>query len=184
VIDSKGQLSFNDNIFTDSDLQNYNISKIFKLNTPGYHAFIGNTGNDEWSILISDENWNLVEKIVWTHNDFKGALIHSIIQKENGNIVAVIPTHKKTLYFAEIIPQYITSVSDKPTKNKIQINPHPVIDILEIETDVIYSKVEIYSIEGKRLLDFPFANKIDVSNLPGGVYIMKIGNSSIKFIKE
>ncbi|HOB25030.1 MAG TPA: T9SS type A sorting domain-containing protein [Kaistella sp.] len=76
----------------------------------------------------------------------------------------------------------------KTNVNKIQFYPNPVKDILNIKSDSEISKVEVFSLEGKKLKESN-QNKIDVSQLTSGVYIIKTtdnkGNiQTNKFIKN
>ncbi|MBK7807130.1 MAG: T9SS type A sorting domain-containing protein [Saprospiraceae bacterium] len=70
----------------------------------------------------------------------------------------------------------------------VKIFPNPVKDILQISTDKVWTKAEIYDIAGRILRSLPLnGSAIDVSNLKSGTYIIllrngdKVGN--IKFVK-
>ncbi|MDR2824335.1 MAG: leucine-rich repeat protein, partial [Prevotellaceae bacterium] len=69
---------------------------------------------------------------------------------------------------------------------QLVIYPNPVKDELIISNEQLTANnVQIYDIAGKvvnyRLLS---ANSIDVSNLPNGIYFIKVGNASGRFVKE
>ncbi|WP_159799095.1 T9SS-dependent choice-of-anchor J family protein [Flavobacterium sp. MK4S-17] len=67
------------------------------------------------------------------------------------------------------------------------IYPNPVKDILNIENmDITYNNtIEIYDLTGRQIMAKNLTeDKVNVSAFPAGVYILKIGNRSKKFIKE
>ncbi len=68
----------------------------------------------------------------------------------------------------------------------LQIYPNPVKDKLFIQSETGISKFEIYDITGKQMLTGNMANikSINISALPTGIYVLKIGNYSGKFVKE
>jgi len=76
-------------------------------------------------------------------------------------------------------------------KNKEEIRftiyPNPAKDILEIASEKSFDKVRIFDLKGSVLLETT-TNKLDVSILPSGMYILRIesnlGVSQKKFIKE
>ena len=54
---------------------------------------------------------------------------------------------------------------------------------------LIIKNVEIYSVVGQKLNDYQMSNVnyqliIDVSHLPNGIYFLKAGNNTVKFVKE
>ena len=77
------------------------------------------------------------------------------------------------------------------TKNsKTVIYPIPTNDILNIQSTFNIQSVHIYSLQGQKILSQNniFENKIDVSNIPSGIYILQIISKEktehIKFIKK
>jgi hypothetical protein len=69
-------------------------------------------------------------------------------------------------------------------KNTINIYPNPAKNILNIETAMLITEIEIYSILGKKLLQTN-SKTIDVSKLPKGLYVIKIISSKeIETIKR
>lgn len=75
-------------------------------------------------------------------------------------------------------------------KDKILVYPNPVHDFLTLETNIPINRVSVYSVDGKLLKNFnqSKSNRIDFSNFPSGVYILKVvsGNliKSIKVTRE
>lgn len=91
--------------------------------------------------------------------------------------------------------------STKPLSNKqfnklnVSIYPNPATDILNIQSEELFpdnTTAIIYDVAGKRVLNTVLQNsnfnKINVSNLSSGVYILQIdnqnGSQSLKFIKK
>lgn len=72
--------------------------------------------------------------------------------------------------------------------NTISLYPNPIKTILNIQLEEPIEKVEVFSMQGQKVLGNK-DNKIDVSNLSNGVYILKVhtdtGKVGVKrFIKE
>ncbi len=66
-------------------------------------------------------------------------------------------------------------VKDSFFKNAITIYPNPVKDILIINSKIQITKVEIYSVLGKKVKEIKTEfNSIKTSELPQGIYIVKI----------
>ena len=72
--------------------------------------------------------------------------------------------------------------------SKINVYPNPVKDDLLIEgvNDILESDVCIYSLMGVLVAQYSQWNgeKIDVSNLNAGVYLVKINSTTLKFVKQ
>ncbi|KEY19983.1 M1 family aminopeptidase [Kaistella antarctica] len=79
----------------------------------------------------------------------------------------------------------ILAVNDT-AKNEMRIYPNPVKDQLSIEGISKDEKYEIYSVDGKRVNKGTISNgnTINVNALPKGVYLLKIADKNLKFIKE
>jgi len=74
-------------------------------------------------------------------------------------------------------------------KSKIQIFPNPVSDIIRISGIDSGQTTQIYNLDGQLVRSEPFDQKIDVSDLAAGVYVLKIitRNSEFhefKFVKK
>jgi hypothetical protein len=73
----------------------------------------------------------------------------------------------------------------KNTTDLIYINPNPVSDFLYIKSlkENPFDKIQIFSTLGIKVFESELIEKIDVSNLSLGLYIIKIGNKINKFMK-
>lgn len=72
------------------------------------------------------------------------------------------------------------------TKSAVNIYPNPVNNVLFIEVKEA-DKAEIYNITGTKITEKTLQkgkNQLEVSNLPKGVYIIKVNNSTFKIIKK
>lgn len=78
------------------------------------------------------------------------------------------------------------SVSET-SKNQVKVYPNPVQDFLQISAKSDILKVDVYSTEGK-LISSQKTDKIDFSNVPKGLYLLKItttqGKKTEKVIKK
>ena len=81
-----------------------------------------------------------------------------------------------------------TSVIINDDNKELEIFPNPVIDILNIQSNYFdNTDAVIYDLMGNIVLSTKFnyqINKIDVSNLNRGVYIILINNQKGLFIKQ
>ncbi len=97
-----------------------------------------------------------------------------------GNGVALYHIYTETTGIKSVRPaQYV----------QLTLSPNPCTDILEVSTDVYIQTINIYAINGHCLQRHTFndksnCQKIDVSGLQAGTYILKCNNASAKFIKK
>ena len=68
-------------------------------------------------------------------------------------------------------------------KNGLTIYPNPVIDIVNIESQVNPKKVEIINIEGKSIWKGS-SKTISFKTLPAGVYIIKVEFENGKKVQQ
>ncbi len=82
---------------------------------------------------------------------------------------------------------------DFPTTDQIKVYPNPVFDWLQLETTQPFTphvSLRIFNSSGQQVLNTKYwANRIDVSDLPAGVYFLKVFDhelqtNTITFIKE
>jgi hypothetical protein len=72
---------------------------------------------------------------------------------------------------------------DESGETKVYAYPNPVVNTLNVlgvsETEPLF----VYDLSGKCLMT-ETGNKVEVSNLTNGTYILKVNNQCIKFIKK
>ena len=82
----------------------------------------------------------------------------------------------------------ILGVNDVSSQNKVSLYPNPAKDIVTLQSAKTISEVKIYSATGSivKSISKVSDNKINVSGLPAGVYIVKINDSGegVKLIKK
>ena len=78
-----------------------------------------------------------------------------------------------------------TNVNDIPLASEYYIFPNPSSDFIFIKNaDNIFKNVKIVDISGRTLIEDKIIDEqINISSLASGIYILKIENSSFKFIK-
>jgi hypothetical protein len=82
-----------------------------------------------------------------------------------------------------------TTVQKLSTLNDlITIYPNPASSIIQLHYDFQVSKIEIIDLTGKSILEFDKSYKIDISNIPKGIYFLCLSTSNgivvNKIIKE
>lgn len=78
---------------------------------------------------------------------------------------------------------FISTAIEMSEKNKIKVYPNPAKEFLVVEglQDVL---VRLFSYSGKELIFSINGNKIDISKLPVGMYIINIESKYYKFLKK
>ncbi|ANW95064.1 hypothetical protein AXE80_01580 [Wenyingzhuangia fucanilytica] len=86
--------------------------------------------------------------------------------------------------FSKDIRNETLSTTDIKKLNKVSIYPNPVSDFLHLADNRNISSVHIYNTLGEKVLSVDTSDKIDVTSLRNGVYMLVTNNgSSAKFIK-
>lgn len=84
-------------------------------------------------------------------------------------------------------PKAITDNQDSANTGHLTVYPNPVNDLLYITGIKGSSIIEIYSLTGRKVIESTI-NRIDVSQLDSGIYIIKVnfenGVTKLKFIKK
>jgi ABC-type transport system substrate-binding protein len=107
------------------------------------------------------------------------------IQEVVDTILIKIDTLKSIFY--ENLAKQPVSVNDSQNElNDILIYPNPVNNILKlnIQSGHSFSKLLFYNLQGIEVLSTEIKEQIEISHLPRGVYFLKYGNKTYKFIKE
>ena len=72
---------------------------------------------------------------------------------------------------------------DEISENEITIYPNPANDVLRIIIDQTIDYVELIDLNGKTIIQAS-DNSIDISNIPNGLYLMKINTKNNSFVKK
>ena len=80
-----------------------------------------------------------------------------------------------------------TAIEDVTTPSTIRVYPNPTADMLIIDGVTAQQEIAIYSLNGAKVLSTQSqegTNTIQVSELPNGVYLLRLSNETFKLIKE
>lgn len=86
-----------------------------------------------------------------------------------------------------VFSDFATPVQSVETNTHISVYPNPTADALLIDGAAQGAPMSIYSLNGNLLLTQTAnsgTNRIDVTSLPNGLYILRLGNETFKFTKE
>ena len=128
-------------------------------------------------------------QIVCTNQDWEKHTIDFTVTSDNTEVTLVLYMWSiKPLYFDNYVLEEIGEPSritdDVKEEPKITVFPNPVKGILHIKMDLDESKkADIYNISGCLVKSILTDGEINVSDLKRGVYILKIDNHLIKFVK-
>jgi hypothetical protein len=76
-------------------------------------------------------------------------------------------------------------LKDHENRESIQIFPNPSKNYLTIDTAFKDGYFQIFSLEGQRMQESHLNSKINISNLPSGMYILKIySNDAEMFVRQ
>ncbi|MGB5361931.1 MAG: T9SS type A sorting domain-containing protein, partial [Aureibaculum sp.] len=94
---------------------------------------------------------------------------------------------KMILFFSDY--NNALNIDDEILSSSVKLYPNPVDDVLTINSEIPLTKVEVYSILGKKVKEFKAGfNSMRIDNLSNGVYIVRIlaekGSATRKLIKK
>lgn len=135
----------------------------------GYTSYQWNTGVETQSITVVDTG------------------IYQVWVNQGIGFISSEP-----FYISDLYSMCNTTSIEHMVKSKINIYPNPASNQLFVECpDGVNKRVQIFSAFGQLIketeLNFTASNSvssIDTSKLPAGLYILKVGNASIRFIKQ
>ncbi|WP_196886253.1 T9SS type A sorting domain-containing protein [Aureivirga sp. CE67] len=160
ILESVNKFEFiNNNDVVDLNLSNLNDAKLINV--------ISNNQLSECDFycpLLSGLYWNSIDTDLYFYENKEGC--SSVI---------------------EICPE-ILDVNEE-SKLQFSIKPNPAKNTISIQTEKQISKIEIFDITGKKIIQKYNTDQINVQNLENGIYFIKIFNSrnniiTEKFIKE
>ena len=101
----------------------------------------------------------------------------------NVNVISAIGSNSSTLVLSKDAPTTFVGI-DEQTSKSFSIYPNPVVD--EVQLTGLFDKNEGYNVtdlSGRTFLTGLADEKINVSTLPSGSYFIRIGATTMKFIK-
>ncbi|MDL2227757.1 T9SS type A sorting domain-containing protein [Odoribacter sp. OttesenSCG-928-L07] len=124
--------------------------------------------------VIDNDVYVLTRKFASTSQD--------IVWKNGVQFYDMESQHAEAICFPSSNINSITNVE----KSNFQIYPNPAKNELFIDGEIYNSNIEIYNIKGEKILTDKLteSKSINISSLPIGIYVLKIGNHYEKFIKE
>lgn len=164
------------------------------ISSDGSIIAIGSTGG------VSDLGHGRVYKFIegeWTQiganidsDNNNNGYGNSLSLSSDGNIIAVGANFAHNLpdlyvgYTKIYNLNQVLNIEDNNYDNLISIYPNPVDDIINISKLDFNSEFEIYSILGNKILNGNLTDKIDVTNLKPGIYLLKTNQTIKRFIKK
>ena len=145
-------------------------------------------------ILLNSNN----EAVAWTVTDAAGYYVFENIALETYKVVAetasalaesvVVLSANNSATNADLILKSQLNQTDlnSPENNVIKLFPNPVADNLNIEVSA-ETRLRIYTVMGKLLLNEslkPGINTLDISTINKGIYIARIGDNTLRIVKE
>lgn len=109
----------------------------------------------------------------------------------NGNYNVTLLVYSQDSCFTDTITKNISiinaGVNDYKSEKIISIYPNPVHEFLTLKTEEKYKSIQIYDSLGKLVFVSLKKRKLNISELPKGVYVLQIDNnknSRLKFVKN
>jgi hypothetical protein len=174
----------------DNPLQKEILEKLITMKSGGTFASIASAGidwaNQSWHLL----NTIYIELFYNTKITLGEALQQAYIKELDMDENTILIIHRFSLLGdpALKIPQkLIASVqlaSSEPIDENI-IYPNPVSDYLYFKSNSLSNnqQIQIFTLEGTKVMEIGYNDRIDVSKLVSGMYILKVGDKFYKFIK-
>ena len=143
------------------------------------HVRIYQNINGSWTQIGSDIDGE-------AEGDQSGA---SVSLSSDGNIVAIGANHNDgngpTSGHVRLYKLETGANTETIEAHKIYITPNPVADILTVNSISQPVEFQITDLTGKEILSGEISNNsVDVSSLKVGIYLLKLENRSIQFVKE
>ncbi len=208
ILDNNGEVIFNKKVFDDS-YKNYTITNFMPLKYhTGYYAFWGyyiENKKRDFAVLITDSDWNVVSENKWDFNN-KSNSVTDIKETENGNLIVFgnslytdstpsgLSSHYIP-YYAELKPNYV-SVKDQADNEQIEVSPNPAGDFITINLERCATssrcgtsgEISIYNTLGEKVMaesihPMTASHRMNIEPLPRGIYFVKVGGETAKFVK-
>jgi hypothetical protein len=129
------------------------------------------------------------QETVWTQMGANtiGSVVCEQVKTRAADSLVVLATHGNGIYTTKIQSvDDVISVEEFVNVQKMSIYPNPASEFLSVDSNIDLP-LEIYDLQGKvvlRELQSEYPAKINISSLQNGIYILKIGSTSRKWIKN
>ncbi len=136
-------------------------------------------------------NWDDNLLVSFPPNMISGAASnpYSFYYESSSNKLIVGSFHG--ISFAELTDSFILNheeIIPQTENNFIKVFPNPFFNSITIETGCEILKVDVYSLEGKKIKEFQKTNSLDLSELSPGVYLINIqtinGFATARIVKK
>jgi hypothetical protein len=140
-----------------------------EVNNKGFQVERSNATTDKWDIIGFVKAQGKAASYDFTDNTPLSTSYYRLRQIDNDG--------KETL-------SKVISIVAVETRHALSLHPNPVSNTLTIETD-LSGNFQILNLLGQQVLTGKTtAQRIDVSALPQGSYVLKVGTEQAKFIKQ
>lgn len=146
-------------------------------------------------IGVEAQNVLVVQKTDLTEQTFdlgdNGAIYVSEATSDSRGLINIVDEQESStiIFFEDIQKIYfrsVSSIAEMQAEKTAFVYPNPAKDYIKTAGgDNSWQNVSIYSLDGKLLLEGKYADdeKIDITSLEKGVYVLKCSNKTFKFSK-
>lgn len=138
-------------ITNENDIE-FNFNAIYlpgSNDEPNSHGFIAYKVKPKANVQVND----IINNVANIYFDYNPAIVTNIVS-------------------TKIVEQ--TLGTQEQMKKNIRIYPNPTTGMITISTQTIPEKVEVYNTLGQKVRVFQKVSKIDISELPAGIYIVHV----------
>jgi endonuclease/exonuclease/phosphatase family metal-dependent hydrolase len=180
----------NKNVILIGDYNDYltgTTSEACQCTDSPYKNFMDDTAN--YRGITSALSNPIIENII-VSNELSGNYVAGSVIRQNNIRQSIQDFYNTTSNHLPVSATFQFATADVPTvkaNDTWAIYPNPVNDVLNVSISGIMNdgSVQVYDITGRQVFAGKLSgNALNVSNLPSGMYILKMEGKSGKFIKE
>jgi len=136
---------------------------------------------DIWDSCLYDAQKGLLAAYDFEDADSTGIKDNS----GNGNDATFFSFKASSIVDGAITCKKTTNTISNTKSVNLQVSPNPTSGFLSINTDLQLNKMKILDLQGKTVKSYnQTSNKVDVSDLPNGFYVLQVfGSSTLGFAK-
>lgn len=146
---------------------------------------LGGSGYDYATAIALDKNYSIcVGGWFYNSDDFDANPDSNFIW-----LPYTIPSYGDNIWMGKYTQDGLSSLPSiqSDVKNSFTIYPNPATDILHVSNipvDMQHEMITIENMEGRCIISTQNVQDINISELPAGIYFIRIGNSAQKFIRQ